>query len=84
MRLRILCAVIAMALCAANASAVGTLIPAGNAEDVAYAEQNDIVHVTNGNQIIRYQAATAKRLSPITWPGSSLLGMDLSPNQLLE
>ncbi len=82
MRFHLLGALVAASLCAghAQAGAVGTLIPASNAKDMAYDEQRGIVYVTNGGQVLRYDVGTGKFLAPIK-VGGSLMGLDLSPDE---
>jgi hypothetical protein len=80
MRVKNLCVLVALSLCAAKAGAAGVTIPAGSANDMVYDGQRDIVYVTNGNEILRYQVGKGTMLSPIVLSGSSLIGIDLSPD----
>jgi plastocyanin len=56
-----------------------TLISAPNRVDMVYDAGRDIVYVTSGSQILRYQLATDTFLTPFQLSGS-LMGIDLSPD----
>jgi len=62
------------------AHAAGVLIPAANRVDEVYDSKRDIVYITNGSSITRYQVGSNTMLPPINLPGTSLTGMDISPD----
>jgi hypothetical protein len=72
-------AILALAFCANNAEAVGTLIPATHARDMVYDPARDLVYITNGTQVLRYSVSGGNFLTPITL-GGKLFGIDLSPD----
>jgi hypothetical protein len=59
------------------ARADGTLIKANGAADILYDDAHDLLYITSGKQVLRYQVGTATFLAPITI-GADLMGMDLS------
>jgi plastocyanin len=56
-----------------------TLIPAPNRVDMVYDQGRDIVYITSGNQVLRYQLGSDSFLSPFQLSGN-LMGLDLSPD----
>ena len=79
MRFKSLGLLVAAALCAGNAGAVGTLIKVTGAKDMVYDAQRDIMYISAGSTIRRYSVGSATMLSAIT-VGGSLSGIDLSPD----
>src|SRR6185369_8311741 len=60
--------------------AAGTFVPASSRVDMVYDSTRDILYITNGDSVLRYQLASNTFLSPFTMPGASLKGIDLSPD----
>src|ERR1044071_638252 len=60
--------------------AVGTFIPAALRVDMVYDSARDLLYVTNGDSVLRYQVGSNTFLSPFTIAGSNLSGIDLSPD----
>jgi len=60
--------------------AVGTFIPAASRIDMVYDSARDLLYVTNGDSVLRYQVGSNTFLSPFTIAGSNLSGIDLSPD----
>ena len=60
--------------------AMGTFIPAASRIDMVYDSARDVLYVTNGDSVLRYQVGSNTFLSPFTIAGSNLSGIDLSPN----
>src|SRR4051812_45649292 len=56
-----------------------TLIPAPNRADMVYDQGRDILYITSGNQVLRYQLASDSFLTPFQLSGN-LMGLDLSPD----
>lgn len=73
-------AILTLALVAAPAArADGTLINAPNRVDIAYDDARDVLYISSGAQVLRYQVGSNTFLSAVTL-GGQLGGMDLSPN----
>src|SRR5437899_6732770 len=62
------------------ASTGPTLIPAPNRVDMIYDQGRDIVYITSGNQVLRYQLASDSFLTPFQFTGN-LMGLDLSTTE---
>jgi Big-like domain-containing protein len=60
--------------------ALGTFIPAASRIDMVYDSTRDLLYVTNGDSVLRYQVGSNTFLSPFTIAGSNLSGIDLSPD----
>ncbi|HEV8137807.1 MAG TPA: Ig-like domain-containing protein [Pyrinomonadaceae bacterium] len=60
--------------------ALGTFIPAASRIDMVYDSARDLLYVTNGDSVLRYQVGSNTFLSPFTIAGSNLSGIDLSPD----
>src|ERR1044071_9455050 len=60
--------------------ALGTFIPAASRIDMVYDSTRDLLYVTNGDSVLRYQVGSNTFLSPFTIAGSNLSGLDLSPD----
>jgi hypothetical protein len=60
--------------------ALGTFIPAASRIDMVYDSARDVLYVTNGDSVLRYQVGSNTFLSPFTIAGSNLSGIDLSPD----
>ena len=60
--------------------ALGTFIPAASRIDMVYDSARDVLYVTNGDSVLRYQVGSNTFLSPFTITGSNLSGIDLSPD----
>lgn len=71
--------VLLLALNAGTAHALGTFIPAPGRVDMAYDEKRDIVYITSGGDLLRYNVSTGSFL-PAVMVGGSLRGVDLSPD----
>jgi plastocyanin len=56
-----------------------TLISAASRVDMVYDQARDVVYITSGNQVLRYQLGTDSFLSPFQLSGS-LMGIDISPD----
>jgi plastocyanin len=56
-----------------------TLIPAPGRVDTVYDARRDIVYISSGSTVLRYQLASDTFLTPFQLSGS-LMGMDLSPD----
>ncbi len=56
-----------------------TLISAANRVDMVYDAGRDIVYITGGNTVLRYQLASNSFLTPIQLSGN-LMGLDISPD----
>jgi hypothetical protein len=56
-----------------------TLISAPNRVDMVYDQPRDVLYITSGNQVLRYQLGSDSFLSPYQLSGS-LMGVDLSPD----
>ncbi|HKQ99742.1 MAG TPA: Ig-like domain-containing protein [Pyrinomonadaceae bacterium] len=61
------------------AQAAGTLIPAPARVDMVYDSSRDVVYITSGSSVLRYQIGTNSFLSPFEL-GGTLSGIDLSPD----
>ncbi len=64
---------------AAHAAAV-QFVSAPNRIDIAYDDARDLLYITSGDQMLRYQLSTSTFQTPVTISGASLEGMDLSPD----
>lgn len=64
---------------AVPAFAEGVFIAAPNRVDMVYDDKRDLVYISSGTQVLRYQVATASFLQPIEL-GGDLSGIDLSPD----
>lgn len=53
--------------------AAGTLIPAPSRFDMVYDASRDLVYITNGGEVLRYQISTNTFLSPLVF-GRNLRG----------
>ena len=60
--------------------ALGTFIPAAARVDMVYDSTRDLLYITNGDSVLRYQLSSNTFLSPFTIAGSNLSGIDLSPD----
>jgi len=67
------------ALAAPAANAEGTFVSAPNRVDIAYDDARDLLYISNGADILRYQVSTQSFLAPVTL-GGHLMGMDISPD----
>jgi hypothetical protein len=56
-----------------------TVIPAPNAVDTVYDAGRDILYITSGSTVLRYQLGAGAFLSPFQLSGN-LMGIDLSPD----
>src|SRR5437867_8443664 len=56
-----------------------TLISAPNRKDMVYDAGRDILYITSGSQVLRYQLASDSFLTPFQLSGT-LMGIDLSPD----
>lgn len=75
-------AAVAMAVCAAQAGAqVGIVrsIPVTGAQDMVFDAPREVIYITSGTQVLRWDVANRQFLSPITL-GGNLYGIDLSPD----
>jgi len=72
---------IAVVLCSSahRIEAAGTFIPASSRFDVVYDATRDLVYITNGDHVLRYQLSTNTFLTPFV-VGRNLRGLDLSPD----
>ena len=59
--------------------AAGTFIPAASRFDMVHDAGRDLLYITNGDQVLRYQISTNTFLSPFVI-GRKLTGLDLSPD----
>jgi hypothetical protein len=75
----LLAGLLATALCGL-AHADGVLINATNRTDMVYDHARGLIYVANGSEIERYDVVHNYPLSPIVLSGSSLMGLDLSPD----
>jgi len=64
---------------AVPAFAEGVFIAAPSRVDMVYDDKRDLVYISSGTQVLRYQVATASFLQPIEL-GGDLSGIDLSPD----
>ena len=74
--------VIAVFLCLAavgHAHAVGTLIPAPDRVDMVHDFKRNVIYVSNGGQVLRYDVNADVMLAPIDI-GGFLYGIDISPD----
>ena len=60
--------------------AVGTFIPAPSRVDMVYDSTRDVLYITNGDSVLRYQLGTNTLMTPFTIQGASLNGIDISPD----
>lgn len=68
-----------LALCTPAVHAAGVLIPAANRVDATHDDARDLVYITDGNSILRYDPVAGAFLTPfVLEPG--LRGLDLSPD----
>lgn len=72
-------AIVMLSALAAPATAEGTFISAPNRMDVAYDDARDVLYISNGGQLLRYQVSTQTMLAPVTL-GGQLSGLDISPD----
>lgn len=61
------------------ARADGVFVPAAQPTDVVYDEQRDLLFISSGAQLLRYQVASGAFLAPLEL-GGALAGLDLSPD----
>ncbi len=59
--------------------AVGTFVAAPSRTDIIYDARRDILYISSGSAVLRYQLATDTFLTPFQLTGT-LMGMDLSPD----
>jgi hypothetical protein len=59
------------------ASAIGTFVPAPQRADIAYDDLRNVLYISSGAEVLRYDVATGTFLTPITL-GGDLKGMVLS------
>jgi hypothetical protein len=59
--------------------AAGTLIPAPSRFDMVHDAARDLLYITNGDSVLRYQLSSNTFLSPFTI-GRDLAGLDISPD----
>lgn len=57
--------------------AVGTFIPAASRVDVAHDFKRNIIYISQGNSVLRYQVGSGSFLPPFVL-GGNLMGMDIS------
>lgn len=62
-----------------HAFAVGTFIPAPNRVDMVHDFKRNLIYISNGGQVLRYDVSSGQLLSPFD-VGGSLSGMDISPD----
>lgn len=62
-----------------NVSAVGTFIPAANRIDMVHDANRDVIYITNGGSVLRYNTTNNTFLTPFVL-GGNLGGIDLSPD----
>ncbi|HEY9050001.1 MAG TPA: hypothetical protein VIQ03_00565, partial [Gammaproteobacteria bacterium] len=62
-----------------NVNADGVLIPAPNRIDMAHDLARNLVYISNGAEVLRYDVAAGSFLSSYN-PGGTLSGMDISPD----
>ena len=83
MKSKAIFAAVAMAICVgqagAQASAVVHWIPVTGAQDMVFDAPREVIYISSGTQVLRYDVATGTFLSPITL-GGNLYGIDLSPD----
>lgn len=61
------------------AGAVGVLAPAANRVDMVHDEARNVIYITSGGNVLRYDIASATFLAPIAL-GGNLKGIDMSPD----
>jgi hypothetical protein len=61
------------------AQAVGTFVPAPQRTDMVYDDRRDLLYISNGSQLLRYQLSAGAFIDPLEL-GGSLKGMDISPD----
>ncbi len=76
---RLLYFVTLLVLVPLGAEAVGTFISAPNRIDMVYDAPRDVLYITSGSTVLRYQLATDSFLDPFQLSGN-LMGLDLSPD----
>ena len=76
---RFLCYVAPLVLAPLRAEAVGTFISAPNRTDMVYDAPRDVLYITSGSTVLRYQLATDSFLAPLPLSGT-LMGLDVSPD----
>ncbi|MDF3032035.1 MAG: hypothetical protein K0R03_2593 [Moraxellaceae bacterium] len=59
--------------------AAGTFVPAPQRADMVYDDRRDLLYISNGSQLLRYQLASGTFIDPLEL-GGSLKGMDISPD----
>lgn len=69
-----------MLVSAPLARAESTLIPAENVADIVYDDEHQLLYISNGDEIDRYQPAGGVLQKMIKLNGAQLMGMDLSPD----
>jgi fibronectin type 3 domain-containing protein len=74
------CSLVAIGAGGAQRAHADGFISAASRTDEVYDSKRDIVYVANGNQIVQYQVGTNTYLTPISLPGSTLTGIDISPD----
>lgn len=62
-----------------DAKAIGTFVNAPGRADMVYDDARDILYITSGEQVLRYQVGSNSFLSPLQL-GGNLKGIDLSPD----
>ncbi len=62
-----------------DAKAIGTFIAAPGRVDMVYDDTRDILYITSGDRVLRYQIGSNAFLSPLQL-GGNLKGIDLSPD----
>lgn len=80
-RMKIIRTIIAVAclFCCYSSFAVGTFIPATNRVDMVYDDARQLLYISSGTDVLRYDLSSDTFLAP--WHvGASLKGMDLSPD----
>ena len=67
------------AMTAPAAMAAGVFVPAQQRQDMVHDDARDVVYITSGSGVLRYDVASETFLSPIVL-GGNLVGIDLSPD----
>ena len=70
---------IVAAMTAPAAMAAGIFLPAQQRQDMVHDDARNVVYITSGSEVLRYDLATGTFLSPIAL-GGQLVGIDISPD----
>ena len=76
---KILCAAVLLMALQSAAAAAGTFVAAPGRVDMVYDSARDILYVTSGGSVLRYQLGSNTFLAPFDL-GGNLSGIDLSPD----